>query len=145
MDWLSKIISSGVSDVIDSVGKVIDLTVTSEEERLLIQKELEEIRVNAKLQATDKSIEMEKEITSRWKIDSENIVTRLIRPMTVFWSYFLFTIVLLFDGNIGEFHINQAYIPMLETILVTVTIAFFGSRGLEKVTKTVKGSELDLF
>lgn len=145
MNDILKLFSGGIDKVIDSIGNALDKVITSEEERLLIQKELEEIRVNAKLQATDKSIEMEKEITSRWKIDSENIVTRLIRPMTVFWSYFLFTIVLLFDGNIGEFHINQAYIPMLETILVTVTIAFFGSRGLEKVTKTFKGSELDLF
>ncbi len=51
----------------------------------------------------------------------------------------------MFDGNVGEFNVNQAYIPMLETILVTVTIAYFGSRGVEKVTKTVKDSDLDLF
>ncbi len=142
---LTDFLGSSIDKVIDSIGNAADNIFTNEEERKLLQNELEEIRLNAKLQAVDKQIELEKEITSRWKIDSEHIITRAVRPATVLWSYFLFTVVLMFDGNVGEFNVNQAYIPMLETILVTVTIAYFGSRGVEKVTKTVKDSDLDLF
>ncbi len=145
MNDILKLFSGGIDKVIDSIGNALDKVVTSEEERLLLQNELEEIRVNAKLQATDKSIEMEKEITKRWSLDKENMLTRAIRPLTVFWVYAIFTVAILFDGNIGEFHINIAYLPLLETILVTVTIAYFGSRGVEKTTKIVKGNGLNLF
>jgi len=142
---ISDFLTGGVDKVIDSIGNAADKIFTNEEERKLLQNELEEIRLNAKLKATDQSVELEKEITKRWSLDKDHFITRAVRPMTVLWSYLLFTLVLLFDGNIGEFHINQAYIPMLETILVTVTIAYFGSRGIEKVTKTVKDSDIELF
>ncbi len=145
MNEILKLFSGGIDEIIDSIGNAADKIFTSEEERKLLQNELEEIRLNAKLKATDQTVELEKEITKRWSLDKDHVITRAVRPATVIWSYFLFTLVLLFDGNIGDFHINQAYIPMLETILVTVTIAYFGSRGVEKVTKTVKGSELDMF
>ncbi len=140
---LSSLFTISIDKIIDSVGNAADKVFTSEEERKLLQNELEEIRLEAQKEAQDNTVELEKEITARWSLDKEHLITRAIRPMTVFWSYFLFTVVLLFDGNVGEFHINSAYIPMLETILVTVTIAYFGSRGVEKVTKTVK--DMDLF
>lgn len=54
------------------------------------------------------------------------------------WSFVLLTIVMLLDGNIGEFTINEAYIPLLETIVVTSVVAYMGGRSVEKVTKTVK-------
>lgn len=142
---LLNILTGGVDKVVDSVGDAIDKLITSDEEKLILKNALEEIRLDSKLKVMDHEVELEKEITARWKSDNENVITRLIRPMTVFWSYFLFTIVLLLDGNIGEFHINQAYVPMLETVLITVTIAFFGSRGVEKITKEVKGNTLDMF
>lgn len=145
MNDILKLFGVGIDKVIDSIGNALDKVITSDEERQLIQKEIEEIRVTAKLQATDKSIELEKEITKRWGLDKGNMLTRAIRPLTVFWVYFIFTIAILFDGNIGEFHINNAYLPLLETLLVTVTIAYFGSRGVEKTTKIIKGSGLDLF
>lgn len=143
---ISDILTGGIDKIIDSVGNAADKIFTSEQERKLLQNELEEIRANAKQQSETNTIALEKEITSRWKIDSENVVTRLIRPMTVFWSYFLFTIVILFDGNIGEFHINQAYVPMLETILVTVTIAYFSGRTVDKWRQNdSRNNGLDMF
>ncbi len=148
MNEILKLFSGGIDSIIDSVGNALDKLITSDEERKILQNELEEIRLNAKLKATDQSLELEKEITSRWTVDAEHTITRLIRPMTVFWSYFLFTVVLLCDGNIGNFHVNESYIPMLQTILVTVTIAYFGSRGIEKTTSVIKGSKtepMDMF
>ena len=144
MNDILKLFGGSIDSIIDSIGNAADKIFTSEEERMLLQKELESIRLNAKLKATDQSVELEKEITSRWKIDSENIVTRLVRPMTMFWSYALFTIVLLFDGNVGDFHINQSYIPILETILVTITISYVGARSWDKYTKP-KINSVDLF
>jgi hypothetical protein len=46
---------------------------------------------------------------------------------------------MLADGNIGDFHIKQAYIPLLETVVTTVVFAYFGGRSVEKATKVFKG------
>ena len=45
---------------------------------------------------------------------------------------------MLLDGNVGEFTINEAYIPLLETIVVTSVVAYMGGRSVEKVSKVVK-------
>ncbi len=92
---LTDFLGSSIDKVIDSIGNAADNIFTNEEERKLLQNELEEIRLNAKLQAVDKQIELEKEITSRWKIDSEHIITRAVRPATVLWSYFLLSLCLM--------------------------------------------------
>ncbi len=145
MNNMLKIFGGGVDKIIDSVGETLDRLITNDEERGVLANELEEIRLAAKQDVGDQVLSLEKEITSRWNTDKEHFVTRAIRPLTVFWVYFIFTVVILFDGNIGEFSINSAYIPLLETILVTVTIAYFGSRGIEKTTKIAKNSDMSLF
>lgn len=85
--------------------------------------------------------EFEKTVTERWHSDNEHAVTRLVRPGIVMWVYAIFSIVLLADGNIGEFSIKSAYIPLIETVLVTVTVAYFGSRGIEKTSKVIKAKK----
>lgn len=142
---ISDILTGGVDKIINSVGDAIDKIVTSDEERKILENALEEIKLNTSLKVLEEQSKLDAEITSRWKSDNEHIVTRMVRPATVLWVYFLFTIAILFDGNIGEFHINPAYMPLLETVLVTVTIAFFGSRGVEKVTRSMRKNTLDMF
>lgn len=139
MDFKS-ILTGGIDKVVDSLGNAIDKLVTSDEERLQLQNALAEARIKASLESENNYLRHEEEITKRWVSDNEHLVTRLVRPTMVVWSYFVFTVVMFADGNIGEFVINKAYIPVLESIIVTITIAYFGSRGLEKATKMVKGN-----
>ena len=54
------------------------------------------------------------------------------------WSFVLLSIAMLFDGNVGTLTIKEAYIPILETIVITVVIAYFGSRGVEKTAKHIR-------
>lgn len=126
------ILAGGIDKVVDSVGNAIDKLVTSDEEKLILKNALAEAKIKAALESENNYLRHEAEITKRWTSDNEHMLTRLVRPFVVAWSYILFTIVMLFDGNVGEFTINPAYIPVLETILITVTVAYFGSRGYEK-------------
>ena len=80
-------------------------------------------------------------ITSRWLSDNEHTITRLIRPCSYAYIIILFTVVSLADGNFGAFNIKSDYIGIIKTLLVTMTWAYFGSRGLEKITKIFKGGE----
>ena len=128
-----KYIGINTDDIIDSVGNVIDEVFTSDEERLIAKNKLAKINHEAKQKAKKLAFEYEKEVSKRWLSDNANLVTRLVRPLVVTFLYVLFGAVVLTDGNLEEFKINPSYIPLLENLLITVTIAYFGSRGLEKI------------
>jgi len=139
MNWLTSLFSSGASVVIDSVGKAIDNLVTSDEEKLKLKNELASEMNKFTLDMESKSNEFEQEITKRWTSDNEHLVTRLVRPISYVFVLVVFAVILFADGNIGEFKINESYIPVIETLLATMTVAYFGSRGIEKSIKHFKG------
>ena len=136
MSWLSELFSSSAGAIVDSVGTAIDKLVTSDEEKLQLKNELIKIQLDATLKANEQANEAEVQITERWKSDNENLLTRAVRPLSYAWVIILFSAMILFDGNIGQFKINVAYLPIIETLLVTMTFAYFGGRTIEKFKKT---------
>jgi len=105
------------------------------------------IRGDKNLSEPDKSIllqEMENdmiemvEVTKRLAMDNEHAVTRLIRPVMTGCMFVMFLSCVFFDGNLGEFTIDKAYVPVIQSLFGTMTIFYFGSRGIEKVMKTFK-------
>jgi hypothetical protein len=48
----------------------------------------------------------------------------------------MFTILSFTDGNLGEFQIQKEYIPIFQTLLVTVYGAYFVGRTWEKGKKS---------
>lgn len=134
MGWES-IFTGGVDKIVDSVTDGLDELFTSDEERLKAENLLQEIKNKAKSAEDTINLEFEKEITKRWTSDNEHIITRLIRPISYASVLILFGAVVLADGNIGEFVVNEAYISVIESLLAIMTISYFGSRGLEKITK----------
>ena len=141
MEWLTNILSQSASIVVDSVGNAIDKLVTSDEEKLQLKNELIKIKLEASQKAEEQALELDKEITQRWKSDNEHGITRLVRPVAYAWMMIIFTAVIFADGNLGEFTIDKAYVPVIQALMMTMTIAYFGSRGLEKITKTWKGGK----
>ena len=135
---ITSFLTGGIDSVIDSVGGALDKLFTSDEERAKAKNELMKIRQSEHINAIKLGNAYEKTISKRWLSDNEHITTRLVRPLIVIFLYVLFGAVILSDGNIGKFAINTAYIPVLQTLLVTVTVAYFGSRGVEKTTKILK-------
>ena len=78
------------------------------------------------------------EVTKRLSMDNEHAVTRLIRPVMTGCMFVMFLACVFFDGNLGEFTIDKAYVPVIQSLFGTMTIFYFGSRGIEKVMKTFK-------
>ena len=76
------------------------------------------------------------EVTKRLGMDNEHAVTRLVRPVTYGAMFLMFLACVFFDGNLGEFTIDKAYVPVIQSLFGTMTIFYFGSRGIEKVMKT---------
>jgi hypothetical protein len=50
----------------------------------------------------------------------------------------IFTALCFTDGNIGDFKIAESYIPIFQTLLVTVYGAYFVGRSWEKASKKNK-------
>jgi hypothetical protein len=127
---MSKIISWLTGGLIKEVGNVIDSLTTTKEEKLEIKKQLQVILEKAEANA-------QAEVTSRWKSDmsSDSFLSKNIRPMVLVYLTFIFSILAFADGNIGEFTIAEEYIPIFQTLLVTVYGAYFVGRSWEKGRK----------
>ena len=138
MNWLTAIFSTGASTLIDSVGNTIDKLVTNDEEKLVLRNKLQEAMNEFQSTMETKSIEFEQEITKRWTSDNEHNITRLVRPISFVYVLVIFSIIALADGNLGSFSVNSIYVPVFETLLATMVVAYFGSRGVEKSIKRFK-------
>ena len=119
-EWLS-------GSVIKEVGKVLDDLTTTEEEKLEAQKQITKI-----LESADKTAQ--EQVTARWESDmqSDSFLSKNIRPMVLVYLTVIFTGCAFFDGNIGNFKISKEYIPIFQTLLVTVYGAYFVGRTWEK-------------
>jgi|TARA_R110000851_G_scaffold310331_1_gene470112 hypothetical protein len=82
-------------------------------------------------------VEME-EVTKRLSMDNEHTITRLVRPVVYGSMFIMFLSMVFLDGNIGDFSIDKAYVPVIQSLFGTMTVFYFGSRGIEKVMKTFK-------
>ena len=127
---MSKIISWLTGGLIKEVGSVIDSLTTTKEEKLEIKKQLQVILEKAEANA-------QAEVTARWKSDmsSDSFLSKNIRPMVLIYLTFIFSVLAFADGNIGHFKIAEAYIPIFQTLLVTVYGAYFVGRSWEKSRK----------
>ena len=78
MSILKKIFSGAGSNLIESVGGVIDNLVTTDEEKLEAKRKIKELVANYQ-------IEVEKNISERWKADLQhgNWLTRSVRPLVL--------------------------------------------------------------
>lgn len=77
-------------------------------------------------------IEMERELTERLKHDaqSDGWLARNVRPIVFISFVALFFFMVLFDEVFVS--MNQAYIPVVEHILITIITFYFGGRSVEK-------------
>jgi len=78
-------------------------------------------------------------ISSRWKSDmsSDSWLSKNTRPLTLIYLTLSMTILMVLDSTV-ILNINSGWVSLLEALLITVYVAYFGSRGAEKITKIKK-------
>ena len=125
------ILGNILGNLLGKADTIIDECITSKEEKLQLKNELQKI-----IQEQEALIELE--VTKRWQSDmnSDNWLSKNIRPMSLIFITVVFTIISFADGNIGQFTLNQEYRPIYQSLLLLCYGAYFGSRGLEKIKKT---------
>ena len=134
MSIFTDIFAGGVDKVVDSVADGLDNLFTSDMERLQLRNKLQEEMNKLQVEMEDRWIKHEQEITKRWTSDNEHIITRLVRPASFAWIIVLFSVVMIGDNAWG-INVEPAYIPVLQTLLTTMTIAYFGARTFDKYSK----------
>jgi len=144
MKWLKGIFSSGATELVDTIGNVVDKLFTSDEERLTIKARINAAVMSYKEKQMGYVAEYDKEISKRHEIDmkSDSWLSKNVRPMTLIFLT-VATIVLayltIFLLPENKVVLVQPWIDLLTVLLVTVYAFYFGSRGVEKITKKLSG------
>ena len=130
MNVLSKIFSSGATELVKGVGGVIDNLTTSKEEKLEAEQKVKEL-------VSSYEVEMEKNITERWKMDmqSDSWLSKNIRPLVLVFLVVSTVLMIFIDAGTINFVVQDKWTDLLQLVLITVIGAYFGGRSLEKVKK----------
>tara|TARA_R100000734_G_scaffold5385_1_gene4678 strand:+ start:3484 stop:3885 length:402 start_codon:yes stop_codon:yes gene_type:complete len=125
MSFIKKLFDSG--DLVKNVGDVVDNLTTTKEEKLEAKKKLKEVLLSYESK-------MQEQVTSRWLSDNQGgLLTKNIRPIALAFLTFMFVIISIFSGNIGQFKIQTEFIDTYRILLITVFTAYFGGRSFEKI------------
>ena len=132
---MNKIFQWLTGGVIKQIGDTIDKLTTTEEEKLIIKKQIQEI-----LEKADSDAQVQ--VTERWKVDmqSDSWLSKNIRPMVLIFLTAVFTVLSFFDGNFYGFQVQEQYIPIFQSLLITVYGAYFVGRTWEKTKKSGNNS-----
>ena len=128
---MKKIFQAITGGLLKYISKVIDNLHTSDEERLEAKRKLQELLEQADKEAQD-------QVTDRWKYDmqSDSFLSKNIRPLVLVFLTVMFTLLAFTDGNIGGFKVQEQYVPIFQSLLITVYGAYFVGRTWEKNKKS---------
>lgn len=75
------------------------------------------------------------EVSSRWQSDmsSDSWLSKNTRPITLIYLTFILSLLIVLDSINSPFKVGTEWIDLIKTLLVTVYVAYFGSRGAEKI------------
>ena len=130
MSILTKLFSGGTADLVKGVGGVLDDLTTSKEEKLEAERKIQELIANYE-------VEMEKNITDRWKADmnSYSWLSKNVRPMILIFLVVSTVLMIFIDAGTIKFVVEEKWTDLLQLVLITVIGAYFGGRSFEKRKK----------
>jgi len=130
MKILQTIFGGGADKLVESVGGVLDNLSTSKEEKLEAKRKIKELMVNHQ-------VEVEKNVTERWKADMQNgnWLTRSVRPIVLIFLIFCTMLLVFIDSGSIKFEVQEKWTDLLQLTLITVIGAYFGGRSVEKLKK----------
>ena len=127
---IGNLLSKGTAELVKNVGGVIDNLHTSKEEKLEAKQKMKELVSNYE-------VEMEKQITDRWKSDmaSDSWLSKNVRPLVLVFLVISTVLMIFIDAGVITFQVQDKWTDLLQLVLITVIGAYFGGRSLEKVKK----------
>jgi len=79
------------------------------------------------------TVEMQ-EVSKRWQSDmqSDSWLSKNTRPMTLIFLTVAMVLLIFIDSTGLDFSVDSGWVDLLKSLLITVYVAYFGSRGAEK-------------
>ena len=127
---IKKIFSAGATNLVKSVGGVLDNLTTTKEEKLAAELKIKDMIMGYEA-------EMQKQVTERWKVDmnSDSWLSKNIRPLVLVFLVVATVLLIFIDAGTISFKVQDKWTDLLQLVLITVIGAYFGGRSLEKVKK----------
>ena len=124
------------SSIIDSLGDVLpDNGVFGVVKNLISKDETlpQEDKEKALALLNQDTIEMQ-EVSKRWSSDmqSDSWLSKNTRPMALIFLTISMVLLIFVDSSGLDFNVDNGWIDLLKSLLITVYVAYFGSRGAEK-------------
>lgn len=122
----------GIKSAFDGITGLVDNISTTKEEKLTLKNKLIELE-------NDMQRFVQEQVTERHKADmsSDSWLSKNIRPLTLIFILLLYSLFSVLDGNVGDFNITEGYIELLGQWGMLIMSFYFGSRGAEKIAKTL--------
>lgn len=116
--------------VVESVGKVADELITSDEERLEKENEKLKANLNYKIEEQKLGLGYEAELTKRLQSDNNgNFLTKSARPITLYLMLGLIFIMIF--GNMFGIVIEDKYVDLVQILAMTAFSFYFGGKSIE--------------
>ena len=141
---VGKFLSKAAPGILGTVGDVLPDAGVLGIVKNIIQKD-EVLPVEDKEKAM-KLLEMDmvemQEVSKRWASDmkSDSWLSKNTRPMSLIFLTISMVFLILLDSFEWSFSVSAGWVDLLQTLLVTVYVAYFGSRGAEKF-QTIKNGK----
>ncbi|RPG62537.1 MAG: hypothetical protein CBD98_002160 [Flavobacteriaceae bacterium TMED238] len=133
---VGKFLKGAGSSIIDSLGDVLpDNGVFGVVKNLISKDETlpQEDKEKALALLNQDTIEMQ-EVSKRWSSDmqSDSWLSKNTRPMALIFLTISMVLLIFVDSSGLDFNVDNGWIDLLKSLLITVYVAYFGSRGAEK-------------
>ena len=133
---VGKFLAGAGSNIIGSLGDVLPDKGVMGLVKNLIKKDPElpaEDKEKALALLNQDTIEMQ-EVSKRWASDmkSDSWMSKNTRPMALIFLTVSMVLLIFVDSTGMEFDVDSGWVDLLKSLLITVYVAYFGSRGAEK-------------
>lgn len=131
-------LSKAAPGILGTVGDVLPDQGVLGMVKNLIQKEPDTVLPLEDKEKAMKLLEMDiiemQEVSKRWDSDmkSDSWLSKNTRPLSLVFLTISMVILIILDSFQWTFTVDTGWVELLKTLLVTVYVAYFGSRGAEK-------------
>ena len=141
---VGKFLLGSGSKIVDVVGDMLPDSGVLGIVKNLIEKEDPKILPPEDKEKALKLLELDQielqEISKRWASDmkSDSWLSKNTRPLTLIYLTVVTSLYITLDALDIAFDIDESWVELLKPLLVTIYVAYFGSRGFEKYSSIKK-------
>ena len=145
MSFITGVLNSLTGGLIGDIGNTVKKFVTTDEDRLKAQVELEQLFQNFTLKLNDQIIALESQVTERQKNDmaSDSWLSKNVRPLVLVYLVIVTTLLAyltIFFLEPDKVALLTPWISVLNGLLITAFTFYFGGRTIEKVQQMKNGT-----